>query len=239
MLQSAAGAVAENRLYSSLRQFGRRHPFAALIGRRVLVGAATLFVVSVLIFGATELLPGNAAYAVLGHSGSPAALHALEIQLHLNRSVVAQYGAWIGGIFKGDLGRSLANGTSVWSLAKPRLVNSLFLVVLAGAIGSVLAVALGIAAAARKDTWFDDIASALALGVTALPEFVVGIALVIFFSTVVFHVLPGVSVFTPGSYAWDGPRRLVLPVATLVLVIVPYIFRMTRAAMMSPLMPSR
>jgi len=218
-----------------LRAFSHRHPFTALIIRRSVVGVVTLFVVSVLIFGATEVLPGNAAYAVLGHSASPAELHALERQLHLDRSVVDQYGAWVGGIFRGDLGRSLANGTSVWSFTEARLVNSMILVVLAGVIGSLLAVALGIAAAARKDTWLDDAMSGIALAVTALPEFVVAITLVILFSTVAFHVLPGVSVFAPGTYAWSGPRRLVLPVASLVLIIVPYIFRMTRAAMIEAL----
>ena len=72
--------------------------------------------------------------------------------------------------------------------------------------------------------------SIIALAVTAMPEFVIGTLLVIFLSTVVFHVLPAVSLIPPGSDPWQTPKLLVLPVLTLVIVIVPYIFRMMRAA---------
>jgi len=68
-----------------------------------------------------------------------------------------------------------------------------------------------------------------------VPEFVVAIALVMLFATVAFHVLPAVSYLPPGTYAWGKPRMLVLPVLTLVIVIVPYIQRMTRAAMVEVL----
>jgi peptide/nickel transport system permease protein len=199
------------------------------------VGVVTLAVVSMLIFWATEVLPGNAAYAVLGHNASPAEVHSLEVQLHLNRSVFAQYESWVTGLVTGDLGHSLADGRSVWSLVQPRLVNSAVLAVLAGLIGSTVAVLLGVLVAARKDSKLDDGVSGLALAVTALPEFVVAIALVILLSTVVWHVLPGVSVLPPGTYAWDQPKLLVLPVAALVIIVVPYIFRMTRAAMIEAL----
>ena len=186
--------------------------------------------VSVVIFAATEALPGNAALAILGHSASTAQLHALEVQLHLNRSVFHQYGSWIGGVLTGHPGKSLANGRPVWGLVGPALLNSAVLVALAGAIGSIVGVALGALAALRKDSVFDQASSVVALAVTSLPEFVVAIALVILFSTVVWHALPAVSLLAPGAYAWSDPTQLVLPVATLAVVIVPYIMRMTRAA---------
>jgi peptide/nickel transport system permease protein len=96
-------------------------------------------------------------------------------------------------------------------------------------------VALGAIAALRKDRWFDHISSVAALAVTSLPEFVVAITLVILLSTVVWHLLPAVSLLPPGTYAWSQPELLILPVATLVIVIVPYIFRMMRAAMIEAL----
>src|SRR5438105_2757693 len=77
--------------------------------------------------------------------------------------------------------------------------------------------------------------SVLELAVTSLPEFVVAITLMILFATVVWHVLPAVSLLAPGTYAWANPRELILPVATLVVVTVPYIIRMTRAAMVEAL----
>ncbi len=70
---------------------------------------------------------------------------------------------------------------------------------------------------------------------TSLPEFVVAIGLIILFATGLTHLLPAVSLLPPGTYAWNAPRLLILPVATLVIVIVPYIQRMTRAAMIEAL----
>ncbi|MEI7780079.1 MAG: ABC transporter permease [Actinomycetes bacterium] len=206
-----------------------------LVASRVSWGVLTLLAVSVLIFWATEVLPGNAAYAVLGHNGSPEQVHNLMVQLHLNRSIPSQYGSWIGGIVQGDLGHSLSDGSSVSSLIAPRLVNSAALALTAGLIGTVLAVLLGVWAAARKDSKLDDAISTMALAITALPEFVVAIVLVILFSTVVFHFLPGVSVLAPGTKPWSAPTLMVLPVTALVVIVSPYILRMTRAAMIEAL----
>jgi peptide/nickel transport system permease protein len=201
-----------------------------MVRRRIAIGVVTLFLVSVVVFVATEVLPGNAAFAVLGRSASPARVRALEIAMHLNRGIFDQYWVWISGIFTGHLGNSLVNGLPVWGFVEPRIVNSAVLVVLAGAIGAIVGVALGAVAALRKDGWFDHVSSVVVLAVTSLPEFVVAIALIILFSTVVWHLFPAVSLLAPGTYAWDAPNLLVLPVATLVIVIVPYIFRMMRAA---------
>jgi peptide/nickel transport system permease protein len=211
----------------------RSHPLAWLIWTRTALGLVTLFVVSILIFAATQLLPGNAATAVLGHNASASAVHTLELRLGLNKPALTQYWDWLSGVLRGRLGTSLANGQPVWSLVGPRLLNSLVLVVLAGLIGGVLGVGLGMFAAIRRDKPVDHALSVSTLAVTSLPEFVVGIFLVIIFSTVLWHILPGVSPLESTSGAikpWQDPEELVLPVAALVIVIVPYIFRMMRAA---------
>jgi len=213
----------------------RGHPIGRLVISRLGGGVITLIIVSIVVFAATQILPGNAAYAVLGHNATPARLHALELQLGLNRSAAAQYGAWIGGLLTGKAGNSLANGQPVWALVAPRLVNSAVLVALSGLAGALIGVLLGAIAALRKDSFFDHAFSVVSLAVTALPEFVVAISLVILFATVVFQLLPAVSVLPPGTWAWQQPELLVLPVATLVIVIVPYIFRMMRAAMIEAL----
>jgi peptide/nickel transport system permease protein len=211
------------------------HPIGHLVRRRLAIGLVTLFVVSVVVFLATEVLPGNAAIAILGRNANPARLRAVELELHLNRGLFDQYWVWISGLFTGNLGNSLANGESVWSFVEPRLVDSAVLVFLAGVIGAIVGVTLGAIAALRKDTWFDHIVSVVVLAVTSLPEFVVAIGLIILLSTVVWHLLPAVSLLAPGTYAWSQPSLLVLPVATLVIVIVPYILRMMRAAMVEAL----
>jgi peptide/nickel transport system permease protein len=211
------------------------HPILRLVRRRLEFGVLTLFLVSVVVFLATEVLPGNAAYAILGRNANPVRVRALEHTLHLNRGLFDQYWVWISGLFEGRLGNSLVNRQSVWSLVEPRLINSAVLVLVAGVIGSLLGVALGALAAVRKGGWFDHVTSLVLLAATALPEFVVATGLVIVFATVVWHLLPGVSLLPPGTYAWNEPQLLILPVATLVIVIVPYTMRMMRAAMVEAL----
>ncbi len=207
------------------------------MAQRAAAGVFTLCVVSVLVFLATQVLPGNAAVAVLGRTaaGNPAALHRLEAALQLNRGLADQYWIWFSGLLSGRLGHSLANGQPVWGYVAPRLVNSAVLMLVSGVIGTLLGVALGIVAALRKGGWFDHVTAVGALAVTSLPEFVVAIGLIIAVSTTALHLLPAVSVLPPGSYAWTTPRLLILPVATLVVVIVPYIQRMTRGAMIEAL----
>lgn len=217
------------------RATAAEHPIIGLLVQRVALGVLTLWVVSVVIFAATEALPGNAATAILGHSATPAQLHALEAQLHLNRPVFEQYGSWIGGILTGNPGKSLANGLPVWSIVGPAAVNSAVLVAVSGVIATLIGVTLGVMTAVRKDSLFDHASSVLTLTLASLPEFVVAITLVIVFATVVWRVLPAVSLLPTGTDIWAEPRELILPVATLVVVSVPYIIRMTRAAMVEAL----
>ena len=213
------------------------HPVLSLIGRRAAVGLITLLVVSAGVFAATEVLPGNAANAVLGRNAAanPVALHRLEAALHLNRGLLDQYWLWFSGLFTGHLGHSLVNGQPVWGYIQPRLINSAVLMLVTGVIGAVIGVVLGAVAALRKDGWFDHVSSVVALAVTSLPEFVVAIGLIVLLSTAVFHVLPAVSTLPPGTYAWSDAQLLVLPCVTLIIVIVPYTMRMMRAAMIESL----
>jgi peptide/nickel transport system permease protein len=219
----------------------RAHPVRDLLVQRVAFGLLTLLAVSVVVFAATEVLPGNAAYAVLGHSATPASLHALEHQLGLDRSVAYQYWHWLSNLLQGHPGLSLVAGgsslggggaaqESVASIVGPRLGNSAFLVAVSGVIGAVIGVGLGLLAAMRRDKLTDHSLSIVLLTVAALPEFIVGIIFVLLFASVVLHVLPGVSVLSPGEPPWQNLKLLILPVATLVVVTIPYTFRMSRAA---------
>jgi peptide/nickel transport system permease protein len=219
----------------------RSHPVRRLLVERVAFGLLTLLAVTLIVFAATQVLPGNAAYAVLGRSATPASLHALEHQLGLNNSAPSQYWHWLSGLLQGHLGNSLVAGgsglggggaaaQSVASIVGPRLENSAFLVLVSGVLSTMLGVGLGLWAAIRRDRIADHALSVTLLTVAALPEFVVGIGLVLVFASVVWHALPGVSVLAPGQLPWQSVRLLVLPVATLVLVTVPYTFRMARAA---------
>jgi len=201
------------------------------ITRRLGLGAITLFLVSVLVFAATQLLPGDAAQAVLGKNATPEALAALRERLGLGVGPLQQYWLWLQSFLSGDAGDSLANQQPVWAQVGPRIRNSLWLVCISAVIGIPIAIALGIWSAVRRDTIIDHSTAFLALVAAAVPEFVIAIVLILVFSTTVLHVLPPVSLVPPGGSILDDPAILVLPVATLVIVIVPYVMRMTRSAM--------
>ncbi len=219
----------------SIEVRSRKHPVLALASRRVMQGLVTVFLVSVVVFLATEVLPGNAAYSILGRSATPESIHKLELQLHLDQGIVAQYWYWFSGILRGDLGTSMSNGQSVTALVSARFLNSAVLVLLAGFFGTLVGVLAGAIAALRRDRPFDHALSISSLALTALPEFVIAIGLVLLFATNVFHWLPAISLLPPGTTPLSRPHVLVLPVATLVLVIFPYIARMMRAAMIEAL----
>jgi peptide/nickel transport system permease protein len=210
-------------------------PVVDLIVRRILLGIITLFFVSILVFLATIILPGNAATAALGNQSTPERLHALERQLHLNQPVIHRYVTWLGDILSGNPGTSLASHTAVGPTVATALGHSVILVVIAGVLSSAIGIGLGVLAAARRDSRLDHFMSVVALFLVALPEFVIAIILVMIFSTVVWHVLPAVSFIAPGSSALSDPKLLVLPVVTLILVTVPYLFRIVRGTMVEAL----
>lgn len=194
-----------------------------------------LWLVSIVVFAATQALPGDPARAILGRTATPASLRALREQLGLNRSVISQYIDWIAGFLRGDLGTSLAAQTPVGQLLGDRLVNSGFLVLCAGLVSIPLSIAIGSYSALRRDRTFDVVTSLLTLIVAALPEFVIGVGLIVIFATTIFHVLPGISLIPPGTRPWTLPRQMVLPTVTLVLAVTPYVARIMRASMVEVL----
>ena len=131
------------------------HGLTGFIIRRLLLGLVTLCFISVIIFAATQALPGDAARSILGRSATPESLAALRQQLGLDEPVLTQYWHWISGIFTGDLGTSLAASLPVTDVIGERLVYSLFLMLLAGAISVPLWIALGAISAPQRDSAFD------------------------------------------------------------------------------------
>jgi peptide/nickel transport system permease protein len=206
----------------------------AFVVRRLLLGLLVLFLVSVLVFVATQLL-GDPAQAILGRDATPDRVAALHRQLHLDQSVLGQYLSWAGGLLHGDFGISLASQQPVSDLLGPRLVNSGVLVLLAAVVSIPLSIAIGAWAALKREKAFDTITSNLMLVLAALPEFVVAVLLVIIFATTVLHVLPSISQIQPGQRPWDVPKELILPTATLVIVVAPYVARIMRASMVEVL----
>ncbi len=203
--------------------------------RRLLLGIVVLILVSVLVFLATQALPGDPARAILGRSATPASLAALRRQLHLDRPVIEQYWIWITGLLHGNLGTSLAAQEPVSTLLAPRLVNSGVLLALAAVLSIPLSIAIGAWAALKREKAFDQASSNLLLALAALPEFVVALILVILFATTVSHVLPAISTVPPGSRPWNNWVALILPTLTLVIAVAPYVARIMRASMIEVL----
>ncbi|MGW7537010.1 ABC transporter permease [Amycolatopsis sp. NPDC054798] len=202
-----------------------------LILKRLLVSLVVLWLVSLLVFVATLLLPGDPARAILGQQATPERIAALQHQLHLDEPVWQRYLSWLGGLFTGDLGTSTSTQGPVTTLLADRVSASLVLLVLAAVIATPLGLALGTWSAMRRGRASDQVVSGISLVIAALPEFVIGVALIVLFATTVFRVLPSVTLTPPGEAVWAQPSQLVLPVLTLVLVVTPYITRMMRATM--------
>ncbi|MEA2362023.1 MAG: peptide/nickel transport system permease protein [Thermoleophilaceae bacterium] len=203
--------------------------------RRLALGVLTLWLVSLVVFAAVLALPGDAATAILGKEATPARVAALRTQLHLEDPVVSQYLHWLGGVVTGDLGTSAATQEPVRDLISDRGVNSSFLVLISAAVAVPLSLLIGVWAAVRRDRPVDHVVSTVMLALAALPEFVIGIALILLFATSLFTVLPAVSLLAPGEPAWSSPDALVLPAATLVLSVMPYISRIMRGSMVEVL----
>jgi peptide/nickel transport system permease protein len=209
---------------------------SGFIIRRLLLGILVLIMVSILVFLATQALPGDPARAILGRSATPASLAALRRQLHLDQPVLTQYWTWVTGLLHGNLGTSLAAQEPVTTLLSPKLVNSAVLVAIAAVLSIPVSIAIGAWAALKREKIFDTTSSNLLLVLAALPEFVVAVVLVILFATTVFKgVLPAISTVPPGSRPWDDWAALVLPTLTLVLAVAPYVARIMRASMIEVL----
>jgi peptide/nickel transport system permease protein len=202
--------------------------------RRTALSLVTLFLVSIIIFGATQVLPGDAARAILGHEATPAGLAELRQKLHLYGSPIQQYARWIDGVAHLNLGESLVEQRPVTAVISSRIGNSAVLFLFA-ALSIPFWVAIGCVLALRRDGPVDIGASVAVLGLAALPEFVLAIMLVLLFGTTVFHVFPAVSLIDPTHSIWGQLHKTVLLAITLMLAIAPHIIRIMRAAMIDVL----
>jgi peptide/nickel transport system permease protein len=214
---------------------GRKHPIQRMVAVRLGLGLFTLLFISLLIFLAVGLLPGDIAQQVLGQSATPETVAAFRRELGLDQPLSWRYLTWIGGILTGDFGHSLANGRPVAELLSARLGNTLFLAAYAAAIAIPLAVLLGLLAAMwRGNAWFDRVINVMTLSAISFPEFFVAYILMFWLSV---HMGWFPSVADPGAAPdlFDMLRRAFLPAITLVLVVTAHMMRMTRAAVLNVL----
>lgn len=202
---------------------------------KLVQAALTLLLVSVLVFAATQAMPGNAATIILGPSATAARVAELSKQLGLSDPIVVQYWRWLRGVLHGDLGVSLASHEPVAQFIAGPVLNSLVLAGIAVVIIVPVSIVLGVLAAQYRDGWFDKVFLGSSMIANALPDFIIGTVLVFLFGTNVFRILPPVSIIPLGTRPWDFPAKLVLPVATLVIGGVMYLSRLVRVSVIDVL----
>ncbi|MHC2301304.1 peptide/nickel transport system permease protein [Rhizobium mongolense] len=213
-------------------RFKQRFPLLALVLERFVLSIILLFAVSVVIFGGLEALPGDFATTYLGQSATPQAVANIRQELGLNRPITTRYFEWLGDALRGDFGSSWASKNSVGEQIGKRLGNSLFLAGFAAVISVPLAVGLGMLAVHFRNRLPDKIINIISLAAISLPEFFIGYLLILFFA-----VKFGVATFPATVYdsmgLVDRLKAIALPTATLVLVVLAHMMRMTRAAILS------
>ena len=202
-----------------------------MIGQRLLFGLLTLFIISVVIFGATELLPGDLARELLGQSATEETLAALREQLGLNDPAPLRYWNWLTGVLHGDFGVAMATKKPISELVGARLGNTLFLAVYAAAMSVPLSLLLGVLAALWRNSIFDRASNALALTAISFPEFFVAYILVLWLAQT--GLFPSMVRITGTTTTGDLLYSAFLPALTLTLVVTAHMMRMTRAAIIN------
>lgn len=203
-----------------------------IVLKRLGLGLFTLLIISVLIFGAVELLPGDIAQAVLGQGATEDNLAALRAELGLDRPAPVRYFEWLGGAVTGEFGVSLVSMEPVTSTIAPRFKNTLFLALYAAVIAVPIAILLGVIVALYRNTLFDRIANVLTLTSISSPEFFLGYVLILYFS-VQTGMFPAIAKVSPDMPFLERLNRTFLPALTMVLVVVAHMMRMTRAAIIN------
>ena len=203
-----------------------------MVAQRLALGFLTLFIVSLIIFSAVELLPGDLAEAILGQAATPETVAAFRRELKLDLPAYERYFSWLFGMVQGDMGRSLANQREIAELIGVRLGNTLFLAFIAALIAVPVAVTLGVLAALYRNSFFDRAINVVTLTSISFPEFFIAYILILFLA-VQWGWFPSISNTSPDLGFLERVYRSALPAFSLTLVIVAHMMRMTRASIIN------
>ena len=202
----------------------------AYLGNRLVSLVLTLFLISVVTFAVTHILPGDVAMIIMGTQSNPEALAGLRQSLGLNDPLLVQYGRWIGGMVTGDWGTSLVFREPIGPLIAQKAVASSLIVAMSMSIALAAAIPLGVWAAVHRDRWQDGAASTTALLGVSLPDFFWGIMLILLFARTLGW-LPSSGFVHPADDFGGAVRHAFLPSLALGLGLMAHLTRMTRATM--------
>ena len=216
------------------------HPVVKTVLERLGLGLATLFFVSIIIFSAIEMLPGDFGQAILGQAALPETVAAFREELGLDKPAYIRYFDWALGAIQGDLGTSFSGRSATGSdrsaevvdKIAPRLWNTLFLASMAALIAVPLSLMLGILTALYRNSLFDRSVNTTALTTISFPEFFVAYILILFFASL-NQIFPSLANVDADTNFGERIYRTALPAFTLTLVIVAHMMRMTRAAIIN------
>jgi peptide/nickel transport system permease protein len=201
---------------------------AMFLLRRLGLMILTLWILSLIVFFAGQILPGDPGRAILGPFATNSAVQSLDHTLGVDRPLLTRYLSWIGGLLHGNFGTSYTYRSAVEPFVRAALINSLKLAALAFVIVVPLGILGGVIAALYSGRAVDRVISVSGLSLAAMPEFVTGIVLIVIFG-VELKALPVTASAGTGAGVFDQFRHLILPAIPLILILFGYIARMARA----------
>ena len=206
----------------------------ALILRRCVLLAVTLFAVSVITFLIVNVLPGDVANAILGDLATPDQVASVRTRMGLDRPLVERYLEWAGGLLRGDFGVSLTHGRPIAPILFGRFGNSIILALISLAVAVPVSILLGVVAAVYQGSVIDRVISSAVVVAFSLPEYVLALGLILLFAMWI-PILPGSSMIDPGASPLSRPAALVLPIAVIATHMLAYLSQVTRASMIATL----
>jgi peptide/nickel transport system permease protein len=201
---------------------------ATFLLKRLGLMLLTLWILSLIVFFAGQILPGDPGRAILGPFAANSAVQALDAHLGVDKPLLTRYFSWLGGLLHGDMGISYSYQAAVEPFVRAALINSIKLAALAFVIVVPLGIVGGVIAALYSGRWVDRVISVTGLSLAAMPEFVTGIVLIVVLG-VELKLLPVTASAGAGAGAGSQLRHLILPAIPLVFVLFGYIARMARA----------
>jgi peptide/nickel transport system permease protein len=203
-------------------------PILGLAGRRLLAAIPVLWGVTFLTYVVMNLLPGDAAQLLLGANATPAEIHQLSVQLHLNEPFWVRYGNWLGGVFHGSLGTSLTNGENVTTILGARLPVTVELLLYAFIVSIALAVGLAVLVARRPNGIADRFSLAVSMVGLSVAPYVLALVLIYLFAVKV-QWFPAIGYTSLTASPVENIKSLTLPAASIGTPLFAVYTRLLRA----------
>ncbi|GGM09131.1 peptide ABC transporter permease [Pseudooceanicola nanhaiensis] len=206
----------------------------AFIGRRILVAIPTIVLISIFVFSLQQLLPGDPILAMAGEERDPETIAFLREKYGFNDPLPVQYVKWVTGVVQGDLGISLRSNQPVSELLLQKLPVTIQLAIMAMIFAIAIGVPMGIVSAVKKGTVLDYAANLIALSGLSIPNFWLGIMLILLVS-VKWGLLPASGYVPPGEDLWLSIKTMLMPAFVLGTALAATLMRHTRSAMLGVL----